>query len=139
MHREGEFVWVAANPRVVTNSVAVRDNVNRKIEGKHWMKTLDNKWMIDVVVEGVNQEKEMKILGLDANDAFAQDSEAFISEESDVRKYWDDLSGKELNPKLVKKARMEEMKEVNKHNVYVKVPIEECWPTLEKIQFVKDG
>ena len=27
---------------------------------------------------------------------------------------------------------MEEMKEVNKHNVYIKVPIEECWANTGK-------
>ena len=90
------------------------------------MKTLDNKWMVDAVVEGVNQEKEMTIMGLDVNHAFAQDNEAFTSEELEARKHWDDLSGKELDPKLVKKAMMEEMREVKKHVVYVKVPIEEC-------------
>jgi hypothetical protein len=33
---------------------------------------------------------------------------------------------------LVKKARIEEMKEVSKHNVYTKVPIEECWTNTGK-------
>ena len=37
-----------------------------------------------------------------------------------------------MGPKLVKRARMEEMKEVNKHNVYVKVPIGECWANTGK-------
>ena len=60
------------------------------------------------------------------------DNEAFVSEDSGAKRYWDDLSGKELIPKLVKKARMDDMKEVNKHNVYVKVPIEECWTNTGK-------
>ena len=91
------------------------------------MKTLDNKWMVDAVIEGITQEKEMTIMGLDVNHTFAQEGEAFTSEELEARTYWDDLSGKELSPRLVKEARMEEMREVNKHNVYIKVPIEECW------------
>ena len=37
-----------------------------------------------------------------------------------------------MDPKLVKKARVEEMREVKKHNVYVKVPIEECWTNTGK-------
>ena len=61
MYREGEFGWIAARAKIVTNSAAVRDNVNRKIAGKNWMKTSDNKWMTDVVIEGVNQEKEKTI------------------------------------------------------------------------------
>ena len=47
-------------------------------------------------------------------------------------KLWDDISGKELDPKFGRKARMEEMKEVNKHSVSVKVPIEECWANTGK-------
>ena len=41
--------------------------------------------------------------------------------------FWDDISGKPLREDLVRKARQEEMGEVIKHRVYVKVPIRECW------------
>ena len=74
------------------------------------MKTVDHTWMRDAVSEGIRQEKEMTILGLDVNDAFAQDN-TFAGEESEARKYWDDLSGKELDPRLIKEARAEEMRE----------------------------
>ena len=100
MYREGDFGWVVARAKVMTNSRVVRDNVNKKIAGRHWMKTLDNKWMVDVVVEGVNQEKEMTIVGLDVNHVSGQDNEAFTAEEQEMKTYWDDLSGKELEPKL---------------------------------------
>ena len=46
--------------------------------------------------------------------------------EEDIGMFWDDMSGKELNPSLVRKAREDEMEEFRKHKVYVKVPIEEC-------------
>ena len=46
--------------------------------------------------------------------------------EEEIKRYWDDISGKELDPELVKRARVEEIEEFNKHRVYVKVPIEEC-------------
>ena len=39
---------------------------------------------------------------------------------------WDDMSGKQLNMQLVAEAREEEMKEVFKHQVYTKVPIQQC-------------
>jgi hypothetical protein len=45
---------------------------------------------------------------------------------------WDDVSGKTLCPKLVKKAREEEMKEFTKHGVYMKVPLEECYEVTGK-------
>jgi hypothetical protein len=105
MYREGEFGWVAAKAKVITNSMAIRDNINKRIAGRHWMKTLDNKWMVDSVVEGITLEKEMTIMGLDVNHAFAQDNETFKAEQQEVRKYWDDLSGMELDPKLRRPGR----------------------------------
>ena len=51
---------------------------------------------------------------------------ASVADERIDEKYWDDISGKELNPELVKKARREEMEEVYKHEIYVKVPISQC-------------
>ena len=47
----------------------------------------DNKWMKNPVAEGVRQEREMTILGIDVNDAFAQDGNEFTQEESEARKY----------------------------------------------------
>ena len=41
-------------------------------------------------------------------------------------KYWDEVSGKALDPEGVKKARKEEMEEFKRHGVYVKVPRQEC-------------
>ena len=119
MYREGACGWVVTKARIVTNSMCIRDNIDNMIAGRHWMKTVDNKWMVDAVEKGIKQESEMTIMGID--------NEAFGAEELETRQYWDDLSGKELDARLVKKARLEEMKEVNKHEVYVKVPIEECW------------
>ena len=42
-------------------------------------------------------------------------------------KYKDEVSGEVLTEEGVIKARKEEMEEIRKHGVYVKVPIEECW------------
>lgn len=41
-------------------------------------------------------------------------------------KYDDDVSGYELIQELVKEARIEELKEVRKRNLYTKVPMQEC-------------
>ena len=46
--------------------------------------------------------------------------------------YWDDITGKELNPEKVVLARAEEMKEFAKHNVYTKVPLAQCWARTNK-------
>ena len=41
-------------------------------------------------------------------------------------RYWDDKSGKELDPGMIKDARCEEMEEFKKHRVYDKVPLQEA-------------
>ena len=38
----------------------------------------------------------------------------------------DDVSGEMLDPKMVRKARMEEVDYIRKSNLYTKVPIQEC-------------
>jgi hypothetical protein len=94
MYREGNFGWVTVKVRAITNSIAVRDNLNKTIAGKCWMKTSDNRRIVEVVERAVKQESEMTIMGVD--------NEAFAAEESEARQYWDDLSGKSLDPKLVR-------------------------------------
>ena len=63
MYREGAFGWVLTKARVVTNSMCIRDSIDNTIAGRHWMKTLDNKWMVDAVEKGIKQESEMTIMG----------------------------------------------------------------------------
>ena len=41
-------------------------------------------------------------------------------------KYYDDRTGNSLDPEKVKQARMEEIEEVRKQQVYKMVPISEC-------------
>ena len=43
-----------------------------------------------------------------------------------IHTYIDDLSGKELEPEGVKKARLEEVEVFKSHNAYSFVPITEC-------------
>ena len=76
MYREGNVGWVTAKARVITNSAAVKNNVNKTIAGKYWTKTPDNRRMVEVVERAVKQESEMTIMGVD-NEAFeAEELEA---------------------------------------------------------------
>ena len=50
----------------------------------------------------------------------------------DYAEYWDDLSGASLDPNLVHQAKVEELHEFKKHNVYGKVPLKECWDNTGK-------
>ena len=43
---------------------------------------------------------------------------------------WDDVSGAELDPKVVRKAREEEIEYVRKMKLYTKVPIQECYAKI---------
>ena len=49
-----------------------------------------------------------------------------------TQRYWDDMSGKELRADLIAAAREEEMKEVYKHKLYTKVPLQQCWDETGK-------
>ena len=40
----------------------------------------------------------------------------------EMQQAWDDVSGKDLKPELVRKARTEEMESIKKTNLYNKVP-----------------
>ena len=42
-------------------------------------------------------------------------------------KYYDDVTGEQLDTKGAETARKTEMEEVSKHNLYTKVPVEKCW------------
>ena len=49
------------------------------------------------------------------------------TDESEVARMFDDLTGLDLDPKQVKEARGEEMAFVKGLRVYEETPIEECW------------
>ena len=58
--------------------------------------------------------------------------EMFSEDRQAAEQFWDDISGKKLDNRLVRKAREEEMKEICKHHVYEKVDIQECWDNTGK-------
>ena len=45
----------------------------------------------------------------------------------DAEQAWDDVTGAELNPSMVKEARREEVEYIRKMGLYTKVPVSECW------------
>jgi hypothetical protein len=47
-------------------------------------------------------------------------------EQEDWRKYWDDVSGEELDSAVTKAARREEIEAIHSMKVYTKVPIAQC-------------
>ena len=55
-----------------------------------------------------------------------------IAELSKDQRFWDEMTGYELDSGLVRTAREEELIEFRKHQVYTKVPIKECWDQAGK-------
>ena len=46
--------------------------------------------------------------------------------QEELEEAWDDVSGAQLEPKVARAARMEEVEYIHKMNVYTKVPVTEC-------------
>ena len=46
--------------------------------------------------------------------------------------FWDEMSGKQLNSEEAIAARFDEIKQFHSHDVYEKVPIEDCWKSTGK-------
>ena len=78
------------------------------------------------VSKGIAAECETSFLGVSDINAFEEEE----AEES--REFGDEMSGKRLDHKLVGEARSEEIKELQKHGVYVKVKESECWENTGK-------
>eukprot|EP00972_Heterocapsa_arctica_P091397 13485126-Heterocapsa_arctica.AAC.1 len=50
----------------------------------------------------------------------------------ELERYWDDVNGGELRLELVRKARGDELIEVDNREVYTKVPLAQCWEETGK-------
>ena len=61
-----------------------------------------------------------------AYNAEADDNMAYGAEQPEDTAFWDDNSGKQLDPKMVRQARAEEMAQFRSHQVYEKVPVQEA-------------
>ena len=55
-----------------------------------------------------------------------------VNEETDCDYAWDDVKDEWLDPECVKAARAEEMEFLKKEQLYVKVPLEDCFATTGK-------
>ena len=46
--------------------------------------------------------------------------------------YWDEITNRRLDNEEVRKARLEELRQVHMHKVCTKVPIQQCWDETGK-------
>jgi len=119
------YGYVMTEMEVITNCMEIGSKIDRELGGR--IRKIDEVRMITnlCVEQGIIQGGELTTVG-------ANSKENFEDDQKQGKSYWDDLSGKLLDPVLVKKAREEEMEEFRKHGVYMKVPIEECWKIQER-------
>ena len=134
--RHEDKEWMVKKPTgFLTNCRGITQNRNKKCEGKHRHISLinDRATMAEIYPDDLCREILLGLMRQMEVDAMMESGEInmMAKEEKNVMevdgKYGDSISGKELSPELIKNGRKEEMEEVRKHDLYTKVPINECW------------
>ena len=123
----------------MTNAECIAERLRVKCKGLHRHITLINgrakaaevypdKLCREIVLGLIEQMESDERVSRDNTGVIA----AFDGDNKQAVEFWDDLSGKRLNPTMVKAARKEEMSEFRKHGVYIKVPVKQCWDETGK-------
>jgi len=110
--------WRITRAKMITNNPWIWKEINESIAGRKIVRTVENRTIKEAVTKGTIMTRCLSIIDRNNQNAFNHDQEG-------AEQFWDDISGKRLDNKLVKKAREEEMREVFKHNVYEKVDIQD--------------
>ena len=74
----------------------------------------------------VNKRMHVGSIGTTCEDHTEKQFQDSLSRLGPAGQYFDDLTGKPLRPDLIRSARLDEKIGVNKHNVFTKVPIQQC-------------
>ena len=90
VYRGVKYRWRITRARIITNSKWICDNADRTIAGRRIAKTRENQTIKKSVIDGTILTRDISILWRDNVDSFTDDNQ-------EARKYWDDLTGKELN------------------------------------------
>ena len=126
--------------RFMTNSPEVHKLLDKRCDGScprhvHLMEgrakaaSIYPKKLCRTVLRGVVNQMKMDKGNLMSFKCVGSQTEVMSVEfeEDNWRKYWDDISGKELRGDLVRAARAEELETVRKMKVWVKVDREQCF------------
>ena len=128
----------------MTNSPEIARRLGQRCDGGHRHITLiggrakraeiyPEQLCREILLGLIDQMKvDGRLLGNGCLGSVVQCDESTQEYQENMARYWDDVSGKELNGSQVREARKEEMKEFEKHKVYVKVPIAQCWARTGK-------
>ena len=137
----GDAVAAMKPTRFLTNSPAVACRLQRRCDNSHEHKNLLDgrakfaqeytEELCDAMLEGIKEEKEMREMGLSAIGAIREEDinkkkedvfKGEYEEDGQWMECWDEVTGKSLDPKLVMKARAEEMGYFCRMRVYTRVP-----------------
>ena len=118
----------------MTNAKEIGNELNKRCEGNHSHVTLVNgrakkaqvypDELCFVIITGLL--RQMK------RDGRLSEGGIGMVMAEDEAQAWDDTTGEELNAGMVREARMEEIREINKHEVYYKVPVQMSWDKTGK-------
>ena len=93
---------------------------------------------IIATLEAPDSRKEEKAINAMLNNRDAGNEPAVCEDqEAELQQAWDDVSGKDLDPKMVRDARAEEMQHIKKTNLYTKVPRSKALKIGQKIVGVR--
>ena len=83
------------------------------------------------VLKGLREEmRSSNLMGLNAAGAISEEHSNVDAYQD--RLFYDNVSGQQLDSRLVHAARMNEVKGAESHNVWTKVPISECFNATGK-------
>ena len=151
MHQIGGKGVVLGENKIWTNSIEIMNRLRDECHQRKWMKdrriTVEEKKFISLVQEGVNAElNNRESLGevnlIESREAEYQNRGILVIEEDEkftgvyhvdsFGEFHDEITGKFLPKSAVLEARLEEMRQVQEHKVYEKVPFEEGWNRIGK-------
>ena len=140
MTKIGEVGIVIEDTKVWTNSVEVAQRMRDEERRKTWRKQKgiqgkDHRGWSEVMKDGMMREMDRREIG-EVNEISEESTSGIliIGENDDMQVYyvdsngecWDEITNKKLNQEGVRKARLDEMKQIYQHNVYTKVPERMC-------------
>ena len=144
-HIGGKGIILGEN-KVWTNSGEIMKRLRDEFHRRKWMKEkriqAQEKSFSTLVEEGINAElNNRESLGevnlIESREAKYQNHGILVIEEDEkitgvyyvdsFGEFHDEITGNLSHKSSGTEARLEEMKQVQEHRVYEKVPIEECW------------
>ncbi len=102
--KKGQMVW----------GKIIGDGIRRQMDAREGVEEKNEKYQPGMLI--INGEKDEQVGHI--QEIYYVDS---------FGDYWDEITHRKLERKEVQEARLEELRQVYQHKVYMKVPIQQCW------------